>query len=250
MTIIITGASSGIGFELLRRFLRDGHTVHAISRNTDKLEKLKNDYEDFYIHQVDVTDFARVQSISQAICEKAPRIDIVIANAGISVGHSTQITPFADFKNVIDTNFTSVHALFEPVMHKMLAQGGGKLVAVSSLASFVAMPTTAAYSSSKRALNSYMDSLRLSLSPYGIDVVNIQPGFIKTAMTDKNSFSMPFLMELDDGVDEIVYAIEKGKANHAFPFAFSTFVKCLTLMPTKLRDRLILKLSRKAYDKR
>jgi short-subunit dehydrogenase len=249
MTIIVTGASSGIGFELSKRFAENGHTLHLLARRTANLDKLISKYENCHAYQVDVTDFEQLQKVTTEICEKEPQIDIVIANAGISVGHSSQITTFLEFKNVIDTNFISIHALFEPIINKMRNQKSGKLVAISSLASIVAMPTTLAYSASKRALNSYMDSLRLALSPSGIKVINIQPGFIKTAMTDKNSFKMPFLMELDDGVDEIMYAIEKDKTTYAFPIVFASFVKFLAFIPSWLRDKLILKLTSSAYGK-
>ena len=253
MTIVITGASSGLGYELARRYILAGHKLYLISRNIDKLETLvqlsKTAGIECFAYRVDVSDFDLLQQVAKDICQKEPQVDIVIANAGISAGHSSMVQEFEVFRQIIDTNLTSVHALFEPFIHKMLEQKSGKLVIVSSLASFVAMPTTLAYSASKRALNSYADSLRLSLSPKGISVVNIQPGFIKTAMTDKNRFKMPFLMELDVGVDEIERAIEKNAKNHAFPSVFANFVKFLAIIPRFLRDFLILRLSKSAYEK-
>ncbi len=251
MVIVITGVGSGLGNELARRFILAGHSIYMISRNMQAMEKLSSmavhDVQKCVSYQVDVTDFEKLQSICAEICSFESHIDMVIANAGISAGHSSMVQEFATFRQIIDTNFTSVHALFEPFIHKMLGQKYGKLVIISSLASFVAMPTTLAYSASKRALNSYADSLRLSLSPNGISVVNIQPGFIKTAMTDKNRFSMPFLMELDEGVDEIEKAIEMNYKCHSFPFVFASFVKFLAILPQFLRDFLILKLSKNAY---
>jgi short-subunit dehydrogenase len=250
MTIIVTGASSGIGFELSKRYLEKGHTLYLLARQTQALEGLKQIYQNCHICQVDITDFEELQKVTAKICKEEPCIDIVIANAGISAGHSSEIMPFLEFKRIIDTNFISVHALFEEIIGKMIVQKSGKLVAISSLASLVAMPTTLAYSSSKRALNSYMESLRLAVKAYKIDVVNIQPGFIKTTMTDKNSFKMPFLMELKEGVDEIMYAIEKSKDTHAFPFVFASFVKFLAFIPSWIRDTIILKLASRAYGKR
>lgn len=249
MTIVITGASSGIGYELSRRYASLGHTLHLLSRNTLPLIELSKIYPNCHAYSIDVCDFAELQNLARAICEKEQIIDMIIANAGMSAEHNSMVQEFDIFKKIIDVNFISVHALFEPFIHKMLEQKSGKLVIISSLASFVAMPTTLAYSASKRALNSYGDSLRLSLSPKGISVINIQPGFIKTAMTDKNRFKMPFLMELKDGVDEIERAIEKNAKNHAFPFVFANIVRFFAIIPSFLRDFFILRLSKSAYEK-
>ncbi len=254
MTIVITGASSGIGYELARRYILQGHTVHLISRSIQPLQILKQLASERQsvctIYSVDVTDFAMLQETASNICKNEPKIDLVIASAGISAGHSFGIQEFDSFKKIIDTNLLAVHALFEPFVHKMLDSKCGKLVVVSSLASIVAMPTTLAYSASKRALNSYADSLRLSLAPSGISVINIQPGFIDTAMTQKNRFKMPFLMTLRDGVDEIEMAIENNTKIHAFPSIFAIFVRSLSSMPIFLRDFLILKMSKSAYAKK
>jgi short-subunit dehydrogenase len=253
VTIVITGAGSGIGRELARRYILTGHTLHLLSKSQEKLEELKllahKHNSKCFIYPINVSDFEKLQTISREICENESRIDMVIANAGISAEHSAMVQEFEVFRQIMDVNFTSVHALFEHFIHKMLEQKSGKLVIISSLASFVAMPTTLAYSASKRALNSYADSLRLLFTPKGISVINIQPGFIKTAMTDKNRFKMPFLMELTDGVDEIQMAIDKGLANHAFPYIFSSFVKFLALLPQAFRDLLILRLAKSAYGK-
>ena len=254
MTIVITGASSGIGHELARRYILQGHSLHLMSRNLQPLLELvqlaKERESRCALHSIDVTDFAALQELAKEICQNEPKIDIVIASAGISAGHSFGIQEFEAFKKIIDTNLISVHALFEPFIHKMVEAKSGKLVIISSLASIVAMPTTLAYSASKRALNSYADSLRLSLAPRGISVVNIQPGFIDTAMTRKNRFKMPFLMTLREGVDEIELAIVNSKKIHAFPKIFSNFVSFLSILPLFLRDFLILKLSRSAYEKK
>jgi len=253
MVIVITGVGSGLGFELARRYISKGHKLYLLSRNSESMQKLsdlaKNIGVECFYYEVDVNDFERLQYISNEICQKEPIIDVVIANAGISAGHNASVQEFTVFRRIININLLGVHALFEPFIHKMISQKGGKLVIISSLASFVAMPTTLAYSASKRALNSYADSIRLSLCEFGIKVVNIQPGFIKTPMTAKNRFKMPFLMELKNGVDEIEWAIEKSAKNHAFPFVFANLVRFLAIIPRFLRDYLILRLSKNAYKK-
>jgi len=221
MNIIITGASSGIGAELVRRYKKRGHKVFEISRRSE--------------YACDVSDFDKLREIVKEITSKHT-IDMVIANAGISYPHSTDFMKFEDFKNTIDVNFISVHALLESIVPQMKKEKRGRIVLISSLAGFVASPTSLAYSASKRALNSYAEALRNQLAPFGIKVINIQPGFIETEMTAKNRFKMPFLMPLKEGVDKIEYAIAKNKKEYAFPFIFATAVKFLSILPTNIKD--------------
>lgn len=245
MTVVITGASSGIGRELAVRYSKTAGTLHLIARRKEALSELASTLQKngalIKIYQADVTDFEHLRAVCRAICEESEKIDIVIANAGVSSEHRAELYDFWEFKKVIDTNLLGVAAIFDIFAHKMINQGGGKLVAVSSLASFVAFPTTAAYSASKRAVNSFMDSMRLLLEPKNIKVINIQPGFIRTPLTDKNRFKMPFLMELDKAVDKIVIAIEKNKKEYAFPFLFSQAAKNISRLPTFIRDAVVKK---------
>lgn len=245
MTVVITGASSGIGRELAVRYSKTADTLYLIARRKEALSELASTLQKngalIKIYQADVTDFEHLRAVCRAICEESEKIDIVIANAGVSSEHRAELYDFWEFKKVIDTNLLGVAAIFDIFAYKMINQGGGKLVAVSSLASFVAFPTTAAYSASKRAVNSFMDSMRLLLEPKNIKVINIQPGFIRTPLTDKNRFKMPFLMELDKAVDKIVIAIEKNKKEYAFPFLFSQAAKNISRLPTFIRDAVVKK---------
>lgn len=243
MTVVITGASSGIGRALAARYAPKASKLYLIARREEGLrglaDELRNDKTIIKTFSVDVTDFETLRSVCQAICDECERVDLVIANAGISSEHKAELYDFWDFKKIIDTNLLGVAAVFDIFAHKMISQGGGKLVAVSSLASFVAFPTTAAYSASKRAVNSFLDSMRLLLEPKNIKVVNIQPGFIRTPLTDKNGFKMPFLMELDRAATKIVKAIEKNKKEYAFPFLFSQAAKNIARLPVSIRDRVV-----------
>jgi short-subunit dehydrogenase len=243
LTVIITGASSGIGRELAVRYSRVASKLYLIARREDTLDELALQLSQGGVSvrafAVDVTDFEALRSVCQTICNECKKVDLVIANAGISSAHKAELYDFWDFKKIIDTNLLGIAAIFDIFAHKMIAQGGGKLVAISSLASFVAFPTTAAYSASKRAVNSFLDSMRLLLEPKNIRVINIQPGFIRTPLTDKNGFKMPFLMELDYATDKIIAAINKNKKEYAFPFLFSLAAKNISRLPTNIRDRVV-----------
>ena len=253
MTVVITGASSGIGRELAVRYSKIASKLYLIARREDALDELASQLSKngvlVHVFAIDVTDFAALRGVCQSICGECEKIDLVIANAGISSAHKAELYDFWDFKKIIDTNLLGIAAIFDIFAHKMMAQRGGKLVAISSLASFVAFPTTAAYSASKRAVNSFLDSMRLLLEPKNIKVINIQPGFIRTPLTDKNGFKMPFLMELDYATDKIVTAINKNKKEYAFPFLFSLAAKNISRLPASVRDRVVkMALSYEKHD--
>ena len=182
-----------------------------------------------------MTDFDLIQEKMKAIgC-----VDILILNAGISLGHSIGIPTIKDFKNLYDVNVLSNHAILEILLPNFQAQKSGKIVFISSLASLFSMPSSKVYSSSKRALNAYAEGIRYKYSKYGIKVITILPGFIKSELTDKNDFNMPFLLETDEGVKRIIRAIEKEKRFYAFPLRFYLIIKLLNLLPSFLREKIV-----------
>ena len=240
MNIVITGASRGIGKELLKRYLKKANKIYAIARDEKKLNELKKLSSKIEIIPLDLANVDKVREISAYLSDK--NIDLIILNAAISLPHAPDFTPFEDFKRSFDINFLSIHALLEKIVPSMQKRKSGKIVFISSLASIVASPTSLPYSASKRALNSYAQSLRNLLAKDNIKVINILPGFIKTDMTAKNDFFMPFLMELEDGVDRIQKAIDKNYKEYAFPKRFYYLIKLFTFLPLNLQDKLLQKL--------
>ncbi len=236
MKILITGASSGIGAELARHYDQENNQLILLARDTTRLQALQKTLTcKSEIIAVDITDFATLQQKIQEIGS----VDMVILNAGISIGHSLEVTPFDDFKRLYDTNLLSNHAILEPLLPKFKEQKSGTVVFISSLASLISMPSSVAYSSSKRALNAYAEGIAYKYKPHGIDVITILPGFIDTPLTQKNNFSMPFLMSVEDGTQRIVKAIEKKKSFYAFPLRFYFLIKILTFLPRFLRQRVV-----------
>ncbi|SMP88522.1 Short-chain dehydrogenase [Epsilonproteobacteria bacterium SCGC AD-308-O04] len=239
MRILITGASSGIGEELARAYAKTDNELILLARRETRLKNLADELlphvKSAEIVVVDVTQFDTLQ-------EKIKRIgavDMVILNAGISIGHSGEITPFKDFKNLYDVNLLSNHAILEILLPHFKAQKSGKIVFISSLASLISMPSSKAYSSSKRALNAYAEGIRYKYKKDGIKVINILPGFIKSELTDKNSFHMPFLLSTKNGAKKIYKAIEKEKRFYAFPLRFYLIISFLNLLPQFLRDKIV-----------
>lgn len=241
MRIVITGASSGLGEALALHYATKDNKLVLIARREDRLsdvaQRCRDKGAEVEMIVADVNDFERMKEIGARLSVQS--IDRIILNAGVSVGHSGGVTPFADFERLFKTNFLSVHALLEPIIPKLIEQTSGEVVFISSLASLFTMPTSIAYSSSKRALNAYAEGLHYQLRPYGITVMTIMPGFIDSEMTQKNRFKMPFLMSTEEGIARITHAIERKKIRFAFPFRFYLMIRIVSLFPQSLRDKIV-----------
>jgi len=241
MRIVITGASSGLGAALALHYATSENQLVLIARREDRLEAVAHGCRDKGAEVetivADVNDFSRVKEIGIHLSEKP--IDRIILNAGMSVGHNGGVTPFEDFERLFKTNFLSVHALLEPMIPKLIEQKSAEIVFISSLASLLTMPTSIAYSSSKRALNAYAEGLYYQLKAQGITVMTIMPGFIDSEMTRKNRFKMPFLLKTEEGIARIVQAIERKKIQYAFPFRFYLMIRIVLLFPQSLRDKIV-----------
>ncbi len=239
MKILITGASSGLGAELARQYATKDNELILLARRDEKLFNLRKElYEKTIGVEVivaDVTDFAELQSKIR----KIENLDMVILNAGISVGHSQEITPINDFIKLYNVNLFANHAILEVLLPMFQAQKRGKIVFISSLASLISMPSSKAYSSSKRALNAYAEAIRYKYKKDNIKVINILPGFIKSELTDKNDFKMPFILSTHKGVKKIKKAIKKEKRIYAFPFRFHLIIKILNMLPHFLREMIV-----------
>jgi short-subunit dehydrogenase len=239
--IVITGASSGLGEALALHYATQENQLVLIARREDRLTdvavRCREKGATVETVVADVNNFEQMGEIGGRLSEKA--IDRIILNAGISVGHSGGVTPFEDFHRLFQTNFLSVHALLEPIIPKVIAQGHGEIVFISSLASILTMPTSIAYSSSKRAVNAYAEGLHYQLKPHGINVMTIMPGFIDSEMTQKNRFKMPFLLTTQEGIARITHAIERKKIRYAFPFRFYLMIRIVSLFPQSLRDKIV-----------
>ncbi len=243
MKILITGASSGLGAEFARQYATKENELFLLARREERLIRLRNELQDRCKNItpicVDVTAFEALQEQMK----KLPDIDMVILNAGISIGHLNAVPTISEFKKLYDVNVLANHAILEILLPKMRAKRSGKVVFISSLASLFSMPSSKVYSSSKRALNAYAEGVRYKYSPYGIKIITILPGFIKSELTDKNEFVMPFLLETEEGVSRMKQAIDKDKAFYAFPLRFYLIIRLFNLLPSFLSQRIVNYLS-------
>lgn len=241
MTVVITGASSGIGAALAKHYAVKGNHLILLARRYNRLVKLRETLQhtgaSFELLKSDMTTFDTLQTQANTIAKQP--LDLIILNAGISTGHGSTNPPFNLAKKVYDTNLLSLHAFLEPIISTLQQQNSGHIVFISSLASLFTMPSSIIYGSSKRAVNAYAEGLRYALHPNHVDVSVIQPGFIQSELTDKNDFSMPFLLTLEEGSNRIYKAIEKRKRNYAFPRRFVAIIALVNLLPYFLRAKII-----------
>lgn len=241
LRVFITGASSGLGAALARQYAAQGATLGLLARRGEALAALIATLPDPQRHRayaVDVRDHAAIGAAAQAFLAYAGGVDVVIANAGISVGtlteHKEDIAVFAD---IIATNVTATAATFSPFIAAMRAQHtAGRLVGIGSVAGIRGLPGAEAYSASKAAVISYCESLRLEMKPYGIRVVTICPGYIDTPMTQVNPYPMPFLMAPEKFAARAAQVIAAGDSYAVIPWQMGIVAKVLRLLPNTVYD--------------
>lgn len=216
---LITGASSGLGRALALWFAKQGVTVYAAARRVEQLESLKAEAPQHIIPMVlDVSDADATNEAVRALDVSCGGLDLVIANAGIGDQMSAEKIEWTRVRKVLDVNVMGAAATLCGALPGMVARKRGHLVGVSSLAASVSLPKTAAYNSSKSFLTGFLESLRLDVEQHGIAVTVIHPGFVKTEMTAKNKFQMPFLLETDDAAQRVGGAIVRQTRFFSFPW--------------------------------
>ncbi|MDR2194976.1 MAG: SDR family oxidoreductase [Gallionellaceae bacterium] len=246
-TVFITGASSGLGLALAEHYLDRGAVVGVAARRSDPLRHLAEQYPGrVQLYPLDVRDAAALQSAAQHFILHVGAPDIVIANAGVSIGTLTRYAEDNDvFQQVVDINLIGVVKTFQPFLDVMREAKRGKLVGIASVAGFRGLRGSGAYSASKAALISYMESLRLELHGSGVNSITICPGYIRTPLTDINPYSMPFILEADEAAQRIARVIESGKAFAVVPWQMAMVGRVMKWLPNCLYDALFSRAPRK-----
>ena len=240
MRVIITGASGGIGAALARHYRGAGATLGLIARHRAALEQIASSASaPVEIYPADVRDAAALQAAAADFIARHGAPDIVIANAGISIG---TLTEFAEdigaFQDVLDTNVMGMVGAFQPFLAAMRGAGHGTLVGIASVAGYRGLPGAAAYSASKAAAISYLESLRVELASSGVRVVTICPGYVETSMTAKNPYPMPFMMGADTAARKIAAITACGNSFAVIPWQMAIVARLLRIMPNWLFDRV------------
>lgn len=243
--VFITGASSGLGAALARRYAEQGAMLGLVARRGVALRELVASLphpERHRIYPLDVNDHAALAQAAADFMAAAHGIDIVIASAGISRGTLTEhAEDLQVFEQIFATNVSATVATFAPFIATMQAQAAAgdrncRLVGIASVAGIRGLPGAGAYSASKAAVISYCESLRVELKKSGVTVVTIAPGYIDTPMTQGNKYAMPFLMPVEKFAERAVATIAAGCSYRVIPWQMGVVAKVLRLLPNWLYD--------------
>jgi short-subunit dehydrogenase len=241
--VFITGASSGIGEALARHYASRGAVIGLVARRGETLSQLAADLGDGVAvgYALDVRNAAALAAAAADFVARHGCPDIVIANAGVSLGtlteHAEDIQPFQD---VMDINVLGMVKTFQPFIAPMRRARRGTLVGIASVAGYRGLPGASAYSASKAAAISYLESLRVELKRSGIRVVTICPGYIATPMTEKNPYPMPFIMSAETAARKMAATIDRGAALAVIPWQMALAARLLHVMPKWLYDLLFV----------
>jgi short-subunit dehydrogenase len=242
--VFITGASSGIGQALARRFHAAGYRLALVARRRDQVVQWAAAVgiagDRCAIYAADVRDVDAIVGAGKACVAAQGVPDVVIANAGVSIGIDTADAADLEVMRVtLETNVLGMASTFHPFVAAMQARGSGRLVGIASVAGIRGLPGHGAYCASKAAVIAYCESLRGELRGSGVKVVTIAPGYIDTPLTQGNRYSMPFLMSAEDFADRALRAIEGGASWRVIPWQMGWVVRLMRWAPNALFDRLL-----------
>jgi short-subunit dehydrogenase len=259
MRVLITGASSGLGAAMATAYAEqygDQLQLALCGRNEAALHTLADNLKQQYqttsaIYCVDVRVAAQMQSMAQDFLHRFGTPHIVIGNAGVSRG---TLTEFAEdipaFQAVFETNVMGLVHTFQPLIEAMKTAAGqgepAQLVGIASVAGIRGLPGSGAYSASKAAAITYLESLRVEMQLYGIAVTTIAPGYIRTPMTDINTYPMPFLMAADVFARKAQRAIAAKRRFIIIPWQMGLVARLMRLLPACVWDAIMKKAPHKA----
>src|SRR5262245_13986047 len=240
---VLTGASSGIGWELAKELAKDGYRMGLLARRREPLEKLAREIRAAGgMADCETADVSERQPAIEAIHRLAERlgpVDLLVANAGM--GGESKIEPMngEEQEQMFRVNFFGMLYTIEAVLPEMLKRGRGHLAGVSSLGAYKGFPGQQAYCASKAAVKTYLEGLRIQLRYRGIAVTTICPGFVRTPMTEAHAFGMPFLIDASDAARRIAKALRQRKKVFNFPWQTERLVKFTYWVPDRFMARAL-----------
>ena len=243
--VLLTGASSGIGYSLAKSLPKENCSLALISRRKNILKQLetelKNRRNRVISYSCDVSNIDEVRETYSQIKNDFGKVDIAILNAGIS--HRADVKNYSAeiAEKIFNVNVFGIINFVEQLLPEFLERREGIIVGVSSLAEVRGFPKSGFYNASKSAASLLLESLRIELKPFGVKVITIKPGFVRSPMTDKNDFRMPFLMDIDEATNSIIKGLRKEKQIIQFPLPIVFGAKIMKLLPNWLFDYLMSK---------
>lgn len=228
----IIGGGSGIGAAVARLLAEKGWTVAISGRRVEKLDAVAAGNPAIRPYPLDVTDINAIEATTAKVIAELGRIDLFIFGAAAWQPMDVGDYDFEKFSKTVDTNYLGFVRLVGPVIAQMRKQGSGHLASIASVAGYFGLPRSAAYSSTKAGMINLLETMRTELAGDGIKVRMIAPGFVKSELTDKNDFPMPFLMETDDAARRIVEGLtESDRFEIAFPKRMVWLMKTVRWLP-------------------
>jgi short-subunit dehydrogenase len=250
-SILITGASSGIGAALARAYAGPGVTLFLGGRDRERLEAVAQTCRDCgaqaHSRTLDVNDAEAMRAWLHEADGQAP-LDLVVANAGTSAGSGGTGESETQARRIFAVNVDGAMNTVLPILPAMTARGRGQIALVASLAGFRGFPGAPAYCASKATLRVWGEGLRGLLAPNGIGVSVVCPGFVRTPMSDGNPYPMPMLMEADKAAAIIVKGLARNRGRIAFPWPLTWLVYAITALPVRLTDLAMGRLPHKPAD--
>ena len=232
----VTGASSGIGRALARRLAERGYRVAASARSANDLDALAAEVPGrITAFQLDVTKPEACMETGSAIERALGQVDLAVLNAGSYFPTTAANFSVDNFRRTVDLNLMGTVNCMGAIVPSMVARKSGHIAVMASLTGYLGLPTAASYGATKAALISMAHSFRPDFERYGVTMSVINPGFVKTPLTDKNTFPMPFLQPLDKAIDVIIKGLDSGRFEIAFPWQVAWGLRFLRALPEPLR---------------
>ena len=239
--IWITGASSGIGEATARKFAKEGWKVIVSARRVELLEKLSSD-ENIFSYPLDVTDQIQTKQVFEKIINDHKQIDLCIFSSGTYERKSEKELDVQNIRHVIEVNFLGVINCVSAVEKYYKDKNNGHIAIVSSPVGYRGLPKSSGYTPSKAALNNFTQGIYFDFKKFNIRVTLISPGFIKTALTDKNEFKMPFLKDTSYAAEKIYNGLVNKKSFEIiFPPQIAFIYKIFQILPNRIYNYLINK---------
>ena len=243
--IWITGASSGIGKALAIKFAKEGWQVAASARRENLLNELVKISPNIYSFPLNVVNLENSKKIFKEIIEKLGEINLCVFSTGIYDPKTEKEINIEQIQNVFNVNFFGTLNCIKAVENYFKNKKNGHISIMSSVAGYRGLPNSSGYGPSKAALNNLTESLYFDFKKYNVRVSLIAPGFIKTALTDKNNFKMPFLKTTEFAANKIYNGlIKKNSFEISFPLEMSILMKTLKILPNRIYLNLIKKLTK------
>ena len=235
MNTLIIGGTFGIGYELSKIYLKKSKNLIILGRNDEKLDEISKEFSNSQTNvitkKLDVTSIEQCKQILTSIIDELGSLDLIIYSSGFYKPNNTFDVDLDLYRKTIEVNFMGLINVMSVILPFLKQQQKGHIAMISSLAGFFGLPNSSGYGPSKAAMMNYSESIYNDCKKNNIHVSIINPGFIKTRLTEQNKFKMPFLMSAEEAAKIIYNGLEKKKYDITFPFMMSLIFKTLKILP-------------------